>query len=162
MNELLNVAIQAAEAGGDKVYGIKKGGAENQKSKGKTAEGVDDPITMGDTLSHEAIVGTIKKAYGDSIFIYSEEKESHNLDLEGIKEPTYDLGSKVGKYLTGSDDLVPKEDVTIWVDPLDATKEYTENLQKVRGKLNIFGVVFMLKIGGNSCTGMCVEIENPC
>lgn len=128
MNELLNVAIQAAEAGGDKVYGIKKGGAENQKSKGKTAEGVDDPITMGDTLSHEAIVGTIKKAYGDSIFIYSEEKESHNLDLEGIKEPTYDLGSKVGKYLTGSDDLVPKEDVTIWVDPLDATKEYTENL----------------------------------
>ena len=127
MNELLNVAIQAAEAGGDKVYQIRKGDL-GQKSKGQTKEGVDDPITLGDQLSHEAIVGTIKKAYGDSVFIYSEEKDSHNLDLNTVKEPVYNLGSKVGKYLSGSDDLVAKEDVTVWVDPLDATKEYTENL----------------------------------
>merc|ERR1711981_1383333 len=108
MNELLNVAIQAAEAGGDKVYAIKKGKDLGQKSKGKTAEGVDDPITLGDQLSHEAIVGTVKKAYGDSIFIYSEEKESHKLDLSSMDEPKYQLGSKFDKHIDASDDLVAK------------------------------------------------------
>lgn len=127
MKELLSVAIQAAERGGDKVYQVRHGEL-GQNSKGKTAEGVDDPITLGDQYSHEEIVGTIKKAYGDSIFIYSEEKESHKLDLSTMDEPKYQLGSKFDKHIDASDDLVAKEDVTIWVDPLDATKEYTENL----------------------------------
>merc|ERR1711887_450362 len=112
MKELLSVAIQAAERGGDKVYQVRHGEL-GQNSKGKTAEGVDDPITLGDQYSHEAIVGTIKKAYGDSIFSYSEEKDSHTLDLDSIKEPRYNLGSKVDKYLKGGDNLVAKEDVTI-------------------------------------------------
>jgi len=129
MRELLSVAIQAAEAGGDKVYSIRQGDT-HQESKGKTKEGVDDPITLGDQESHEAIVGTLKKAYGNSIYIYSEEKDSHHLDLDSIKDPVYDLGafSKYSRTVDANDDLVAKKDITIWVDPLDATKEYTEEL----------------------------------
>ena len=128
MNELLSIAIQAAENGGDKVKAIAEGKDIGQASKGQTAEGVDDPITLGDQYSHEAIVGTIRKAYGDSVFIYSEEKDSHHLDLDNIKEPSYSLSSKASAAINHADELVNKEDVTIWVDPLDATKEYTEKL----------------------------------
>jgi len=130
MNELLSIAIQAAENGGDKVKYIadNKDKGFGQQSKGNTAEGVDDPLTLGDQYSHEAIVGTIRKAYGDSVFIYSEEKDSHHMDLEHIAEPAYKLSSKASAAINHDDELVNKDDVTIWVDPLDATKEYTETL----------------------------------
>jgi len=130
MNELLSVAIQAAENGGDQVYEIAQRikADRGQQSKGQTKEGVDDPITLGDKMSHEAIVGTIRKAYGDKVFIYSEEKDSHTLDLEKIKEPAYHLSSKANSQIGGVDQLVSADDITIWVDPLDATKEYTEEL----------------------------------
>jgi len=128
MKELLSVAIQAAEHGGDKVKAIAEGKDMGQASKGHTAEGVDDPITLGDQYSHEAIVGTIRKAYGDSIFIFSEEKDSHHLDLSNIDEPVYSLRKQDSAAINHEDELVNKNDVTIWVDPLDATKEYTEKL----------------------------------
>jgi len=128
MRELLSVAIQAAEAGGDKVNEVRNMDNIGQQSKGETREGVDDPLTLGDQYSHEEIVGTIKKAYGDSIFIFSEEKDSHNLDMSSIKQPSYDLGSRISAIIGSADEVVKKEDVTIWVDPLDATKEFTERL----------------------------------
>lgn len=130
MNELLSIAIQAAENGGDKVKYIadNKDKGFGQQSKGNTAEGVDDPLTLGDQYSHEAIVGTIRKAYGDSVFIYSEEKDSHHLDLDKITEPAYKLSAKQSAAINHDDQLVNKDDITIWVDPLDATKEYTETL----------------------------------
>lgn len=62
------------------------------------------------------------------MFIFSEEKDSHHLDLTSIKEPTYKLSSKQSAAINHYDELVDKDDVTIWVDPLDATKEYTEKL----------------------------------
>jgi len=128
--EVLAVAIQAAEAGGQKVYDIaqKKPEERGQKSKGETLEGADDPLTLGDQMSHEAIVGTIRKAYGDSIFIFSEEKDSHKLDLSSITEPSYNLGKTNSALIGNANQIVDKEDITIWVDPLDATKEYTEEL----------------------------------
>ena len=128
MKELLSIAIQASENGGDKVKAIAEGKDIGQASKGQTAEGVDDPITLGDQYSHEAIVGTIRKAYGDSIFIFSEEKDSHHLDLNNIDEPVYSLRQRDSAAINHQDELVDKDDVTIWVDPLDATKEYTEKL----------------------------------
>jgi inositol monophosphatase 3 len=128
MQELLSIAIQACENGGDRVKAIADGKDIGQSSKGQTAEGVDDPLTLGDQYSHEAIVGTIRKAYGDSMFIFSEEKDSHHLDLDSIKEPSYKLSSKQSAQINHYDELIDKDDVTIWVDPLDATKEYTEKL----------------------------------
>ena len=29
-----------------------------------------------------------------------------------------------------SDELIPAESITVWIDPLDATKEYTEGLKQ--------------------------------
>jgi len=29
-----------------------------------------------------------------------------------------------------SDELIPAETITVWIDPLDATKEYTEGLKQ--------------------------------
>lgn len=48
MQELLSIAIQAAENGGDRVKDIADGKDIGQSSKGQTAEGVDDPLTLGD------------------------------------------------------------------------------------------------------------------
>lgn len=33
------------------------------QSKGKTLEGVNDPLTLGDQLSHQAIAGSFKAAF---------------------------------------------------------------------------------------------------
>merc|ERR1719232_551882 len=152
MRELLSVAIQAAEAGGDKVNEVRNMDNIGQQSKGETREGVDDPLTLGDQYSHEEIVGTIKKAYGDSIFIFSEEKDSHNLDMTSIKQPSYDLGSRISAIIGSADEVVRKEDVTIWVDPLDATKEFTERL------LNYVTTMVCVAVKGKPVIGVIHKI----
>lgn len=48
--------------------------------------------------------------------------------MNNIAQPVYDLGSRITSIIGASDEIVNKEDVTIWVDPLDATKEFTERL----------------------------------
>ena len=50
MRERLAVAIQAAEAGGDKVYNVRQGDIE-EKEKAVLANGYVDPITRGDQRS---------------------------------------------------------------------------------------------------------------
>jgi hypothetical protein len=47
---LLAVAIEAAVAGGNEVRAVRRHADLEEKSKGKTKEGVNDPVTAGDFL----------------------------------------------------------------------------------------------------------------
>lgn len=127
LRNILITAIEAARRGGTEVTNLK--GPLNIEIKGKTKEGVDDSVTRADFLSHCAMFYTLKQTF-PLVLIISE--ESHECEkVEGLKYdpakylPTNDKLSKT------SDTLVPLEDITIWIDPLDATKEYTGKFYKI-------------------------------
>ncbi|VEN51563.1 unnamed protein product [Callosobruchus maculatus] len=115
LNKLLTVAIEAAESGGRMVVATKDN--MNLKSKGLTNEGLLDPLTAADLLSHCSMVQMIKHHF-PSLTIISEEKAAC-LENESIPSPLKNL---LDDQL---DQEVNNHEVVIWLDPLDATYEYS-------------------------------------
>lgn len=97
------------------------------KSKGKTHEGKDELLTEGDLKSHQMMVLQVSAKF-PGLRIISEEKQAPETD--GYFLPFGEL-----QDLLYADDIhnlpssqVNMESIVIWIDPLDATQEYTENL----------------------------------
>lgn len=64
IGEILCAAIAAAEAGGREVKAVRETGTQlNEKSKGKTKEGVKDVLTDGDMRSHQIMYSTLTTAF---------------------------------------------------------------------------------------------------
>jgi len=125
LKELLSVAIDVAEQGGSEVFRIRNLADIGETSKGKTKEGANDPKTEGDMASHLKMYWGIKKAFPD-INVVSEEHDVVEIDTSKIDKPsTYN--AEVDSIVT-SDINVPYDQISVWIDPLDATQEYTENL----------------------------------
>ncbi|CAH1993601.1 unnamed protein product [Acanthoscelides obtectus] len=118
LNKLLNVAIEAAESGGRMVVATKDN--MNLKSKGLTNEGLMDPLTAADLLSHCSMVQTLKHHF-PSLRLISEEKAAC-LDNVGIPSS---LKNIVDDQL---EQEIADNEVVVWIDPLDATYEYSEKL----------------------------------
>lgn len=98
-----------------------------EKSKGKTAEGANNPVTDGDMLSHRAMYYGLRKGF-PSLSVISEEEDPDPIDMSTVEIPRKSDPS-VDDIISESDDvLVPIDEVDVWIDPLDATQEYTENL----------------------------------
>ncbi|XP_045585159.1 inositol monophosphatase 3 [Procambarus clarkii] len=127
LRSLLSAAIDAAQRGGRIVYDIRLAAELNEKSKGKTKEGANDPVTNGDLKSHLTMFYSLKKSFPE-VEIISEEHDSGNLETSSVsRASTYN--SEVNSVIT-DDIIVPIKDVRVWIDPLDATQEYTENLRE--------------------------------
>ncbi|XP_033737304.1 inositol monophosphatase 3-like [Pecten maximus] len=127
MKELLTASIDLARRGGTKVKDIRLKNALDEKEKGKTAEGAKEMLTRGDSESNRAIVYGMSKAF-TGIQIISEETDLKPVNFKIIEDVSKKL-EEVEKIIK-DDEMVPKKDITVWVDPLDATQEYTENLQE--------------------------------
>jgi len=132
MKTLLAASIHLAEKGGERVYSIRKGAASEfgQKVKGETKEGAAEFVSQGDLQSHKAIVYGFKKAFPEfpTLQVVSEEHDEGKVDMRGIPEPVLS-NIDLDKLLSDVADIETNvDDITIWVDPLDATQEYTENL----------------------------------
>ncbi|CAK1585889.1 unnamed protein product [Parnassius mnemosyne] len=127
LKTLLKAAIHAAELGGTKVAeGIKHD--MDIKSKGKTKEGVNDPVTVADYASHCTMYYGIRNTF-PKLRVVSEEHSNNDPKCEGQKPFETDTvlsNNRIIEYM--NDELVFTKDITIWIDPLDATKEYTEGL----------------------------------
>lgn len=124
LRSLLKAAIQAAERGGKKVT-EGRNHALNVKSKGETLEGANDPVTDADYASHCAMYYGLKNTFS-KLRIVSEE---HSKDVMGCEDqPVIDVEAFVPNHESIeslNDEHVYTKDVTIWIDPLDATQEYT-------------------------------------
>lgn len=116
LRNLLFSAIESAERGGREIRNVK--GPLDITYKGKTKEGVNDSVTNADFKSHCAMYESLSQTF-PQLQIVSEEKV--NCDAKDLK---IDI-SVLSKFKDISDVIVPIDQVTVWIDPLDATKEYT-------------------------------------
>lgn len=120
MRKLLIGAIQAAQRGGLEILEVAKTRDLKEKSKGKTDEGANDPFTDADGRSHCVMKQGLHRIF-PRVTIFSEE------DKESCAEAnTFDLDPTVlHETAEIPDELVNIRDVTVWIDPLDATQEFT-------------------------------------
>ncbi|KAM9844900.1 inositol monophosphatase 3 [Aulostomus maculatus] len=123
LRELLAVSVEAAVLGGKEVKKVREENALKEKSKGKTKEGASELLTMGDLQSHRKMYNLISNTFPE-ITVNSEEHDNM-VDKEVIW--SRDIPADIVDRIEGGKD-VPAGSVTVWIDPLDATQEYTENL----------------------------------
>ena len=121
MKELLAASIYLAEAGGIELVKIHSKGAAAMKTAEKT--GKSDLVTAGDHASHDIMYHGMKNAF-PQLMVISEEGQDQRDPPSSIGNVKL-VNSRLNRILV-SDELIPIEDITIWIDPLDATKEYTE------------------------------------
>ncbi|XP_044150497.1 Golgi-resident adenosine 3',5'-bisphosphate 3'-phosphatase [Bufo gargarizans] len=124
LRELLAVAVRAAELGGVEVKAVRESNKLNENTKSKTREGADEKMTRGDLLSNRKMANLIKNSF-PGVQVNSEE----HLGDDDKEEIYWDrvIPSEI-KEIVKNPKLVPSDSITIWIDPLDATQEYTENL----------------------------------
>lgn len=125
LRELLALSVEAAIRGGKEVKRVREENGLQEKSKGKTREGANDPLTMGDLESHRKMYNLITNTFPE-ITVNSEEHDSV-VDKTQLWDRL--IPSEIAEKITGQNE-VPAESVTVWIDPLDATQEYTESLLK--------------------------------
>lgn len=109
------------------------------RSKGKTLEGVDDIVTGADMRSHKIIVGTIKDSYR-RLLVVSEEDTSSTFDGISVEDNLMPIKRdefarllrnelrEIEEHHVDWGSLISQQETLVWIDPLDATKEYSENL----------------------------------
>ncbi|XP_029032621.1 putative inositol monophosphatase 3 [Osmia bicornis bicornis] len=143
---LLAAAIKAAELGASEVIAVHDQVKFEIQSKGKTKEGINDPVTEADYRSHCAMYHSLLEAFPD-ITVISEEasKDCDKVTVSNMKDSVNSL-----RDYNIKDEIVNSNDITVWIDPLDATKEFTENLLQyvttmvcvaVKGK-PVIGVIY--------------------
>ncbi|XP_013859884.1 inositol monophosphatase 3 [Austrofundulus limnaeus] len=124
LRDLLAVSVKAAELGGTEVKKVHEDDTLEKKSKGETKEGAKELLTLGDLQSHRKMFNLIKNTFPE-VTVYSEERDNNVDPVVWDHNIPADIFNKVSK---GQE--VPAESITVWIDPLDATQEYTENLVK--------------------------------
>nr|XP_033790410.1 Golgi-resident adenosine 3',5'-bisphosphate 3'-phosphatase [Geotrypetes seraphini] len=126
LRELLAVSLLAAARGGEEVKRVRESNVLNEKVKSKTREGADERMTLGDQLSNRQMYYLIRNAF-PNLQINTEE----HLDPDGQEQISWDrsIPSQISQLIPQQQE-VPAESITIWIDPLDATQEYTEDLRQ--------------------------------
>lgn len=127
LRKLLIAGIQAARLGGLEVVAASTD--IRTKSKGKTLEGANDPLTNADLRSHCAMDYGLKRLF-PKVKIISEE-DAVNKQCPDVNSFELDPTVLDENVQLSDEHLVPNEDVTIWIDPLDATQEYTGKFSSV-------------------------------
>ncbi|KAM8838520.1 inositol monophosphatase 3 [Synchiropus picturatus] len=125
LRELLAVSVEAAVLGGREVKKVREENVLMEKSKGKTKEGASELLTLGDLRSHRRMFNLLRNTFPD-VLVHSEE---HDNTVDKDATWSRDIPADILDKVNGRKE-VPAESITVWIDPLDATQEYTENLVK--------------------------------
>ena len=149
ISELLSAAIYLAEAGGKRVVEVRA--MDNDKigqlTKGVTKEGKGEYVTYGDRKSHEIVVSGLKAGWPN--LPYQSEEVDRTL-VDTSLPPRFN--SEV-MAAAKRDEEVPIKAVTVWIDPLDATQEYTEG-EKEPDLLKYVTVMLCIAVNGEPIAGV--------
>uniref|UniRef100_A0A8C3FAY4 inositol-phosphate phosphatase n=1 Tax=Chrysemys picta bellii TaxID=8478 RepID=A0A8C3FAY4_CHRPI len=119
LRELLAASVLAAVKGGEEVKRVRESNVLNEKAKGKTREGAEEKMTSGDVLSNRKMFYLLKNTF-PSVQINTEEHvDAPDEIIFWDRSIPEDIKEKIQPK------KVPAESVTVWIDPLDATHEYT-------------------------------------
>ncbi|XP_067856673.1 inositol monophosphatase 3-like [Heptranchias perlo] len=124
LRQLLALSIKAAEEGGRAVKAVKDSASLNERSKGKTKEGAEEMVTTGDLLSHGKMTSLFSNTF-PNIKVISEEHDNSKVDKSLVWNN--EIPNLIQESI-GNARMVSEESITVWIDPLDATQEYTDNL----------------------------------
>jgi len=135
LREVMSAMLDVAIRGGQEVVRVRQQNDIGERSKGKTREG-NNPVTEGDMASHRVMYYGLKRAFPD-LTVVSEEREEHD---SWVAMPNLNIEEF---HVIGEE--VREDRLTIWLDPLDATQEYTEGLTQyvtVMAGLAVDGIPF--------------------
>ncbi|EGC39474.1 hypothetical protein DICPUDRAFT_52661 [Dictyostelium purpureum] len=117
--ELLSACKNLAEESGEIITSVFKSGDLNVQMKGE-----DDPMTQADLLSQQHIIGGLNNLWSDLIIVGEESCEIPKTDkipsINSLKQYENELEKKQPEFLS-----LDTKDLIIFIDPLDATREFT-------------------------------------
>ncbi|CAI2298911.1 unnamed protein product [Caenorhabditis sp. 36 PRJEB53466] len=129
LKDVISYAVLAVEMGGHAVVKVNEEKSLNAAAKGLTDEGKEELLTRADLISNHLILDILQRF--PRLQIVSEEKASEmsEREVEPYRSDNYAVWSGVKDIL----DTIPSRrlqlsDVRVFVDPLDATQEFTEGL----------------------------------
>jgi len=131
LDNLISASIGLSAMAAEKINDVKKRHGEDTHNKGKTHEGVDEPVTEADRESNFVIINGLRTLFKNSRAI-GNEKGNNKIEFDIISEeinPKYEEIVPTLEYIDGvkgGDELLDPSKISIIIDPLDATKEFTE------------------------------------
>ncbi|CAI4230938.1 unnamed protein product [Auanema sp. JU1783] len=129
LKDVISYAVLAVEMGGHAVKKIHEENVLNIAQKGLTDEGKAELLTKADLVSNHLILDVLQRF--PHLKVVTEEKDTSITDKEADKyrSDSYALWLSVRDILDKMPSKrIPLNDMQVYVDPLDATQEFTENL----------------------------------
>jgi len=128
LKQILVTLVRAAEMGGQKVIEASEANL-NIRNKEDKNENINEILTNADVESHRVMVHQVSATF-PGLKIISEERHESDKNPEPFSDPFRELPD-----LLFSDDIrgLPPieehlENIVVWIDPLDATQEFSEKL----------------------------------
>jgi len=137
LTEVISACVDATQRG-CKVIRSQVGTSDDGKTvvlaEGKLKES-DDPksvVTTADIEAQKEIVGSLKATFGDSLKIIGEEDEEDDQNEDDGKWKPLRTDLLSTSNFSSMEEIVDLSDLTIFLDPLDGTREFVEGrLQNV-------------------------------
>ena len=130
MKQSFSTKLPSTERALCRIVDISKSGKLGEKNKGNLPSGLSDPLTKADLESHDILTRYIHGAFPDVTLISEEKAHANNPQGPLPAVPAADI-AQVAKSLSSlRADAVDHDDVVVWIDPLDATKEFTQGLEQ--------------------------------
>lgn len=117
LNELFHVGMCLLKAAGNEIIRIRK----EPQLLNATNKADDSLVTQADLLSNKIIVNTLKEKFSaQHLKVMSE--ETTDVDMDMVQKYLKECGNYEKK---DSDLYMNPSSVIVWIDPLDATQEYS-------------------------------------
>eukprot|EP00735_Rhodelphis_limneticus_P009283 TRINITY_DN2661_c0_g1::TRINITY_DN2661_c0_g1_i1::g.26105::m.26105 TRINITY_DN2661_c0_g1::TRINITY_DN2661_c0_g1_i1::g.26105 ORF type:complete len:641 (-),score=161.93,sp/Q29JH0/IMPA3_DROPS/34.31/6e-51,sp/Q29JH0/IMPA3_DROPS/37.84/1e-48,Inositol_P/PF00459.20/6.7e-38,Inositol_P/PF00459.20/1.1e-38,Rho_RNA_bind/PF07497.7/20,Rho_RNA_bind/PF07497.7/9 TRINITY_DN2661_c0_g1_i1:813-2735(-) len=118
LSQMISAALDLSHRASGVIRNVKEQASLGTKIKGTTDEGKEEPVTQADRLSNSVFINGFRSVW-PSLAIVSEETDP---EPEAIQQPV------LNSVTLANDMELDLSRVLVFVDPLDATVEYTEDL----------------------------------
>ena len=171
VSEVLGVCVALADEAGDIVRSVAAGGSLGQVKDKSGKQGGDnkaiDPQTQADRRAERLIVATLRSKFGDRVKVLGEESlegaltEAGSVNADGTIDEddeaiSVEVVNEAAELVKPIELHVPpsaeakSDDICVWVDPLDGTREYVEGPDHWSGVTVLMGI----SVGGVPVAGV--------